>query len=318
MTEPTLAIDARGLAKQYGAFAAVTSVDLAVPTGTVHAVLGPNGAGKTTTVRMLATLTRPTGGSARILGHDIVRDATAVRSLIGLTGQYASVDNDLSARENLTIFARLLGYNRARARARTDALLEEFSLTASATKPLKNFSGGMRRRLDLAASLIAEPPLIFLDEPTTGLDPRTRVDMWNTVRSLVARGSTVLLTTQYLEEADALADRITVIDHGTVVAEGSPDELKDSIGHSVLRITITDPYDTLRAARIVAATTGTEASAATPGTLTAPLASTSDVPEVLLALRAASIGIRDLAIERPDLNAVFFALTGNPHKEDAA
>lgn len=216
----------RRLVKRFGAFTAVDGVSLTVPTGSVYGVLGPNGAGKTTTIRMLATLLRPDAGSARVFGHDVVAEPTAVRSLVGVTGQYASVDEDLTATENLMIFARLLGLSRTDSRRKTRELLEEFALEDAASKSLKYFSGGMRRRLDLAASLISQPPLLFLDEPTTGLDPRTRAQMWDTIRRLVAEGSTVLLTTQYLDEADQLADRIAVIDHGRVIADGTADELK--------------------------------------------------------------------------------------------
>ncbi len=235
------AIEAEGLVKTFGRFRAVDGVSLTVPTGSVYGVLGPNGAGKTTTIRMLATLLRPDSGHAKIFGHDVVREPTAVRSLVGVTGQYASVDKDLTATENLVVFSRLLGLSRAAARRKTVELLEEFSLTEAADKPLKEFSGGMRRRLDLAASLIAAPPLLYLDEPTTGLDPRTRSQMWDTIRRLVTAGSTVLLTTQYLEEADQLADRIAVIDRGKVVADGTTDELKASVGTSALQLTLSEP-----------------------------------------------------------------------------
>ena len=208
-----LAVEADSLVKVFGEQRAVDGVSLAVPQGSVYGVLGPNGAGKTTTIRMLATLLRPDGGSARIFGHDVVAEPTAVRSLVGVTGQYASVDEDLTATENLIIFSRLLGLSKIDARRKSVELLEEFDLTEAANKPLKNFSGGMRRRLDLAASLIATPPLLFLDEPTTGLDPRTRAQMWETIRRLVREGATVLLTTQYLDEADQLADRIAAVSY---------------------------------------------------------------------------------------------------------
>ena len=224
-TTTEFAVDATGLVKTFGDQRAVDGIDLTVTAGTVFGVLGPNGAGKTTMIRMLATLLKLDGGSARIFGHDVEKEPQIVRQLIGVTGQYASVDETLSATENLTIFARLLGYSGSAAQKKSVELLDEFDLTEAARKPLANFSGGMRRRLDLAASLLASPPLIFLDEPTTGLDPRTRLQMWDTVRRLVREGSTVLLTTQYLDEADQLADRIAVIDTGKVVAEGTADEL---------------------------------------------------------------------------------------------
>lgn len=235
------AIEANGLVKIFGHNRAVDGVDLRVRAGTIYGVLGPNGAGKTTTVKMLATLLRPDGGSARIFGYDVVKEPQIVRQLIGVTGQYASVDESLTALENLIIFSRLLGLSRTEAKRKATELLEEFGLVEAAKRPLKHFSGGMRRRLDLAASLIAQPPLIFLDEPTTGLDPRTRNQMWETIRRLVNMGSTVLLTTQYLQEADELADRIAVIDRGRVVAEGTADELKTSIGNSSLQLKIDNP-----------------------------------------------------------------------------
>src|SRR6478752_9704064 len=237
------AVEAHGLVKVFGDNRAVDGVDLRVKAGTVYGVLGPNGAGKTTTISMLATLLRPDAGSARIFGHDVQRESQAVRQLIGVTAQFASVDETLSANENLIIFSRLLGLSGREAKQKTAELLEEFGLTDAAKRPLKKFSGGMRRRLDLAASLIAQPPLIFLDEPTTGLDPRTRSQMWDTIRRLVATGSTVLLTTQYLDEADQLADRIAVIDRGRVVAEGTADELKASVGTSSLQLTLADRAD---------------------------------------------------------------------------
>jgi ABC-2 type transport system ATP-binding protein len=237
------AVEAEGLVKVFGKNRAVDGVDLRVKTGTIYGVLGPNGAGKTTAIRMLATLLLPDGGTGRIFGHDIVKEPQIVRQLIGVTGQYASVDETLSATENLMLFSRLLGLSRAESRRKATELLEKFGLTEAAKRPLKNFSGGMRRRLDLAASLIAQPPLIFLDEPTTGLDPRTRGQMWDTIRELVATGSTVLLTTQYLDEADQLADRIAVIDTGKVVAEGTADELKASVGESSLQLRVADTAD---------------------------------------------------------------------------
>src|SRR6187431_2710161 len=255
----TLAVRAEGLVKTFGDTRAVDGVDLQVEAGTVYGVLGPNGAGKTTTIRMLATLLRPDGGHAEIFGHDVVREPQIIRQLVGVTGQYASVDETLSATENLVIFSRLLGLSRADSKRKAVELLEEFGLTEAAKRPLKHFSGGMRRRLDLAASLIAQPPLIFLDEPTTGLDPRTRGQMWDTIRELVATGSTVLLTTQYLDEADQLADRIAVIDTGKVVAEGTADELKASIGTSALQVTLTETADAEDARRLISSITGTEA-----------------------------------------------------------
>ena len=305
-----LAIEATGLKKSFGDFHAVDGIDLAVPAGTVYAVLGPNGAGKTTTVRMLATLLRPDEGRAQVFGFDVVRQANAVRSLIGVTGQYASVDEDLTAAENLNIFCRLLGLSKTQSTNKTDEMLAEFGLQDAADRTIKHFSGGMRRRLDLAASLISRPPLIFLDEPTTGLDPRTRAQMWSTIRELVSGGSTVLLTTQYLEEADQLADRIAVIDNGRLVADGTADDLKAAVGISTLMLHLIDAAAVSDAARIAGAITHSEVSIA--GTSVAvPVTDMEPVPEVLLALRAAGIGVREMTVQRPSLDEVFFAITGN-------
>ena len=236
-----LAIEASGLVKAFGATRAVDGVDLAVPTGSVYGFLGPNGAGKTTTIRMLATLLRPDAGTARVLGHDIVAEADAVRGRIALTGQYASVDEDLTGRENLVLLARLLGLPRTAARSRADELLGAFGLAEVAGRQVNTYSGGMRRRLDIAASIVVTPELLFLDEPTTGLDPHSRNQVWDIVRALVADGTTVLLTTQYLEEADQLADRVAVIDHGRVIAEGTPGQLKASVGAGALQVRLRDP-----------------------------------------------------------------------------
>jgi ABC-2 type transport system ATP-binding protein len=233
--QSALAVEASGLVKTFGNTRAVDRVDLAVPAGSVYGVLGPNGAGKTTIIRMLATLLRPDAGSVRVLGHDIVREADAVRGRVALTGQYASVDEDLTGRENLVLLARLLGHARAQAKARAGELLEAFGLAEAADRLVKTYSGGMRRRLDIAASIVVTPELLFLDEPTTGLDPRSRNQVWELVRALAATGTTVLLTTQYLEEADQLADRIAVIDRGSLIAEGTPGQLKASVGTAPCR-----------------------------------------------------------------------------------
>ena len=221
-----LAVEARGLVKVFGDNRALDSIDLVIPTGCIYGLLGPNGAGKTTIINILATLLNSDGGTAKVFGHDVQHEAHVVRQLISVTGQFAAVDEKLSATENLVIFGMLLGLSRSEARKRAAQLLEEFGLTDAAKKTLEKFSGGMRRKLDIAASLIVQSPLIFLDEPTTGLDPRTRAQMWNIIKQLVSSGSTIVLTTQYLDEADRLADRIAVIDHGRVVAEGTPKELK--------------------------------------------------------------------------------------------
>jgi ABC-2 type transport system ATP-binding protein len=249
---PTLAIDASGLVKSFGDTRAVDGVDLAVPLGAVYGVLGPNGAGKTTTIRMLATLVRPDSGTARVLGHDIVTEADAVRGLISLTGQLASVDDDLTGRENLVLLGRLLGYGSKQARSRAEELLTAFGLDDAAGRLVKTYSGGMRRRLDIAASIVVTPDLMFLDEPTTGLDPRSRNQVWDIIRALVGQGTTVLLCTQYLDEADQLADRIAVIDRGRVIAEGTPGRLKASVGEGALHVRLLDPARRDDAVRLVA------------------------------------------------------------------
>ncbi|MFH5227172.1 ATP-binding cassette domain-containing protein [Antrihabitans spumae] len=315
-TSAVPAVEADGLVKKFGQQRAVDGVSLTVPQGAVYGILGPNGAGKTTALRMLATLLRPDAGSARIFGYDVVKDSTAVRSLVGVTGQYASVDEDLSATENLIIFSRLLGLSRADARRKSTELLEEFDLTEAATKPLKNFSGGMRRRLDLAASLISAPPLLFLDEPTTGLDPRTRAQMWETIRRLVREGATVLLTTQYLDEADQLADRIAVIDRGKVIADGTADELKASVGVSSFQLTLTDRSHTADARSIVASYLGVDV-AITPeaGRLTAPMTDSSVTPELLIRLRDSGIVVDEITVSKPSLDEVFLTITGHTAEE---
>lgn len=310
------AVEANGLVKTFGDNRAVDGVNLRVPAGSIYGVLGPNGAGKTTTIRMLATLLKADGGSARIFGYDVVKEAQIVRQLIGVTGQYASVDESLSATENLVIFSQLLGLGRADARRKAVELLEEFDLTEAAKRPLKNFSGGMRRRLDLAASLIAQPPLIFLDEPTTGLDPRTRNQMWDTIRRLVKEGSTVLLTTQYLQEADELADRIAVIDRGRVVAEGTVNELKSSVGTSSLFLSIKNPQDMADARQIVYRVLGVESSvSAEVGKIIAPMADADRVTDLLIAFRETGIQLAELSVQKPTLDEVFLTITGRDVEE---
>jgi len=306
------AVEARGLVKAFGRTRAVDGVDLGVRSGTIFGVLGPNGAGKTTTIRMLATLLRPDAGTARIFGYDAVKEPHIVRQLIGVTGQYASVDDSMSAVENLMLFSRLLGLSRAEAKRRTEELLEEFGLAEAARRPLRHFSGGMRRRLDLAASLIAQPPLIFLDEPTTGLDPRTRAQMWATIRRLVETGSTALLTTQYLDEADQLADRIAVIDRGRVVAEGTPDELKASVGHSSLQLTVRHPEDFAAARQIVEQALRVRTGVSTEaGRIIAPLDDAGQAADLLIALKSRGIALAEISVRKPTLDEVFLAITGH-------
>ena len=310
------AIEATGLTKRYGETRAVDSLDLVVPLGGVLGLLGPNGAGKTTIVRILATLLRPDAGSARVCGHDVVRAAATVRGLIGMTGQFASIDDDLSARENLLVQARLLGLRRAAAVRRADELLEQFELEEAARRPIKTYSGGMRRRLDIATSLVVPPRLLFLDEPTTGLDPRSRNAVWEVVRALVADGTTVLLTTQYLEEADQLADRIVVIDHGHVVADGSPGQLKRSIGAGVLEVEVVDPGSVGLAARVLGEALGCpiEVGAGDP-ILRAMITGDGDhggpVSDALARLAGAGVAIARFALGQPSHDEVFLALTGH-------
>jgi ABC-2 type transport system ATP-binding protein len=307
-----LAVSARGLVKSFGGARAVDGIDLEVRRGEVFGVLGPNGAGKTTMLRMLATLLPIDGGRAEVFGVDVATRGHEVRQLVGVTGQYASVDENLTARENLWLFGRLLGVPSRRAKAVAEELLASFGLQEAADRPISQFSGGMRRRLDLAASLITRPPLIFLDEPTTGLDPRTRGQMWDTIRSLVADGATVLLTTQYLDEADQLADRIAVIDHGRTVAEGTPDELKASVGTSTLQLRLADLDRTAAAADVVRRVVGEEP-VLTPesGGLNVPLTDADRAGDVLIALRQAEVPVASVSVAKPTLDEVFLALTGH-------
>ncbi|PWN02751.1 daunorubicin/doxorubicin resistance ABC transporter ATP-binding protein DrrA [Nocardioides silvaticus] len=311
------AVDASGLVKRFDDFRAVDGVDLQVRRGEVFGVLGPNGAGKTTMLSMLATLLPIDGGSARVFGVDVASDPHRVRQLVGVTGQYASVDENLTAAENLYLFGRLLGLSRVHARTTGANLLERFGLTGAADRKIAQFSGGMRRRLDLAASLIARPPLIFLDEPTTGLDPRTRGQMWETIRELVAQGSTILLTTQYLDEADQLADRIAVIDRGRKVAEGTSDELKSSVGNSTLQVRLTDRDAAGHAATVVERVLG-ESPVLTPeaGGLSIALPDPNRAADVLIALREAALTINTAAVQQPTLDEVFLALTGHHSEHD--
>ena len=302
------AVEIEGLTKTFGTQTAVDNVSFNIKRGEVFGLLGPNGAGKTTTLRMMTTLLKPTSGTIQIFGHDVKKEPKVVRSLFGLTGQYASVDEDISARENLMIFSRLNGLSRREAKERTEELLNEFSLVASADKAISNFSGGMRRRLDLAVSLISRPALIFLDEPTTGLDPRTRTQMWDTIRELVAEGSTIILTTQYLEEADELANRIALIDHGKLVSLGTPAELKAQVGGAKLRLEMTDAQQADQAKQIVTNALHEEVKVAN-STVTAPLRDTNQVAGILSQLTVAGLTMTNMAVEQPSMDDVFFALT---------
>jgi ABC-2 type transport system ATP-binding protein len=311
-TTSALAIEATGLVKRFGDVRAVDGVDLAVRRGSVYAVLGPNGAGKTTTIRMLATLIRPDAGRASVLGHDVATEGDAVRPRISLTGQLASVDEDLTGRENLVLLGRLLGLHRPAAKERAGELLEAFGLADAAGRLVKNFSGGMRRRLDIAASLVVTPDLMFLDEPTTGLDPRSRNQVWDIIRVLVAEGTTVLLCTQYLEEADQLADGIAVIDHGRVIAEGTPGQLKASVGSGTLRVRLLDPAQHAEAAEVVSTSLGGVAVESDAAGLSAPCPDAEQGAQALAALSAAGIGVADFALGQPSLDEVFLALTGRP------
>ena len=312
MNETTPAVRAEGLVKSFGEQRAVDRVDLEVRRGQVFGVLGPNGAGKTTMLKMLATLLPIDGGRAEVFGHDVRREPHVVRQLLGVTGQYASVDENLTATENLMLFARLQGVPRSEARRTSASLLEEFDLIEAASKPISAFSGGMRRRLDLAASLITRPPLIFLDEPTTGLDPRTRGQMYATIRELVANGCTVLLTTQYLDEADQLADRIAVIDRGVKVAEGTSDELKTSVGRSTLTLGLVHPTQIPAAAEIAERLIGEQATLSPEAQrLSLPLQRSDQVVDVLVTLRERGIDIESVNVQKPSLDEVFMVLTGH-------
>jgi ABC-2 type transport system ATP-binding protein len=313
-----LAIEATGLVKTFGDTRAVDGVDLAVGTGSVYGVLGPNGAGKTTTIRMLATLIAPDEGSARVLGYDIVSQGDAVRGLVTLTGQLASVDEDLSGHENLVLLGRLLGLRRADAKARAGELLDAFALADAAGRLVKHYSGGMRRRLDIAASIVVTPQLMFLDEPTTGLDPRSRNQVWEIVRALAAQGTTILLCTQYLEEADQLADGIAVIDHGKVIAEGSPGQLKASVGSGALHVRLLDPAQRDEAEQLLARQFGTAHREPDPAALSAPCGDADRATEALAELSQAGIGIADFSLGQPSLDEVFLALTGHTADDQSA
>ena len=317
VTNATLAIEASGLVKSFGDTRAVDGVDLAVRTGSVYGVLGPNGAGKTTTIRMLATLLRPDEGEARVLGHDIVAEADEVRGLVSLTGQLASVDEDLTGRENLILLGRLLGLGRPEAKARADELLEAFGLADAATRLVKNYSGGMRRRLDISASIVVTPQVMFLDEPTTGLDPRSRNQVWEIIRALAGEGTTILLCTQYLDEADQLAEGIAVIDHGKVIAEGTPGQLKASVGSPALcTCDCSIPAQRPEAERVLSRELGSVHLEPDPAALSASCADADRAAQAVAELSRSGVGVADFSLGQPSLDEVFMALTGHPAEED--
>jgi ABC-2 type transport system ATP-binding protein len=315
--QPEFAIETEGLVKIFGKTRAVDGVDLAVRPGTVYGMLGPNGAGKTTTVRMLATLLQPDGGTARILGHDLVREANEVRSRVSLTGQFASVDEDLTGYENLILLARVLGYNRKQARERATELLEAFDLAEAGNRQVKTYSGGMRRRLDIASSIVVTPDLLFLDEPTTGLDPRSRNQVWDIVRTLVSDGTTVLLTTQYLDEADQLADRIAIIDHGKVIADGTISEIKASVGAGSLQVRLGNPEQRPVAQSMLNNTLGVPVHLESdPAGLSARVSDADIVARAFGQLAGAGIDVTGFSLGQPSLDEVFLALTGRPTEDE--
>ncbi|MBE0480833.1 MAG: ATP-binding cassette domain-containing protein [Dehalococcoidia bacterium] len=311
MAGSTLAIEAWGLVKHFGKVRAVDGIDLTVYPGGVYGFLGPNGAGKTTVIHMLSTLLRPDAGTARVFGYDIVREANAVRSRISLTGQLASVDEDLTGTENLVLLARLLGYSWSQARARAGDLLEAFDLTDAAGRQVKSYSGGMRRRIDIVASIVTSPDLLFLDEPTTGLDPHSRHQVWGIVRELVAEGTTVLLTTQYLEEADQLADRIAVFNRGKIIAEGTSGELKSSTGSGSLHVRLRDPERRVEAERLLSSQLGAHIRLeADPAELSVRVPDPEITARALSALSRSDIQVISFSYGQPSLDEVFLTLTG--------
>ncbi len=309
----THAIEISRLAKSFGATRAVNGIDLQIARGSVYGLLGPNGAGKTTTIRMLATLLRPDAGSARVFGRDVVREAAAVRAKVSLTGQFASIDEDLTGHENLVLVGRLLGLSWRTAGTRSTELLAAFGLSEAAHRQVRTFSGGMRRRLDIAASFVITPEVLFLDEPTTGLDPRSRSQVWDIVRAIAAEGTTVLLTTQYLEEADRLADRLAVIDHGRLIAEGTSRDLKSSVGANMLHVRLQQPEQRVSAQPRLAQVLGADVHLEPdPALLSVQVSDVALVGNALTALTSAGIAVAECSLGQPSLDEVFFALTGHP------
>ncbi|MBN8620264.1 MAG: ATP-binding cassette domain-containing protein [Anaerolineae bacterium] len=316
-SQGSYAIEVKNLRKSYGKLEVLKGINLHVERGTLLAMLGPNGAGKTTTIRILSTLLRPDSGTARVFGHDVLHEPDAVRRRVSLTGQFASIDDDLTGVENLVLVARLLGYSWAQARVRASELLEAFDLVEAADRLVKNYSGGMRRRLDIAASIVVAPDVLFLDEPTTGLDPRSRRQVWDIIRALRAAGATILLTTQYLEEADQLADRVIIIDHGTVIADGTIGELKRSVGAGSVHIRLHDPAQRPQAEQIVSETLGVSAHLESdPSALSATTSDPEKVANSLSALARAGIVVTNFSLGQPSLDEVFLALTGQPVASD--
>ncbi len=315
----TAAIETVALKKAFGRTTAVDAIDLQVARGTVYGLLGPNGAGKTTTIKVLATLLRPDDGSARVLGHDVVREGAAVRAKVSLTGQFASIDEDLTGHENLVLVARLFGFGWRAARARATDLLDAFGLAEAGGRQVRTYSGGMRRKLDIAASLIVTPELLFLDEPTTGLDPRSRNQVWDIVRAIAGEGTTVLLTTQYLEEADRLSHRLAVIDHGKLIAEGTSRELKASVGGNTLHVRLESVDQRNVAERLLASVLGVAVHNGVDGQmLSAQIADAARVPDAMAALARNGVGVHEFSLGQPTLDEVFFALTGHVTGEHAA
>lgn len=313
----TLAIESHKLVKHFGKVRAVDNLDLAVPAGIVYGFLGPNGAGKTTTIRMLATLLRPDSGTARVFGHDIVREACAVRSRVSLTGQFASVDEDLTGIENLIMLGWLLGYSRSQAKARAIELLEAFDLIDAARRQVKSYSGGMRRRLDIAASIITTPDLLFLDEPTAGLDPQSRNQVWDIVRALVTEGTTIILTTQHLEEADQLAGRIAIIDKGGIIAEGTSGELKDSVGSGTLHLRLRDPQHRPQAEQLISLALNVPIHLGSdPTELSVRVSEPELVTGLLSELSRADIPVASFSFGQSSLDEAFLTLTGRPATSD--